>query len=322
MAQNPGSIPRRGYLFIIVAALLWSISGVSGKYLFIQGVTPFQLVQLRVTISTVVLFVFLLVFKPALLRISAKDIVYFAILGISGMAVVQITYFYAISRINVAVAILLQYLAPVFIALWYVFADPGKLTRSTVAAIILSVTGCYLAVGAYNVDLLTVNRVGIGVGICAGISYGWYAVYGEKGMCRYDPWTVVFYALVFAALFWNVAMPPLEAFRRSYSAREWFYILYIAVLGTVLAYGLYTHGISLVRSTRASVTATLEPIAAGFVAFFFLGEYLQPLQILGGALVICSVILLQTGSESDETTAYRVRMSACRDRLPGDRRQG
>ncbi|MFZ2446126.1 MAG: DMT family transporter [Syntrophobacteraceae bacterium] len=305
--QTPGLIPRRGYVYVIIAALLWAASGASGKFLFHRGVTPFELVQMRVTLSALCLFVFLLALKPGLLKISKRDLLYFAVLGISGMAMVQFTYFYTISKINVAVAILLEYFAPVFIAVWYAFSAPDKLTRTTLFALLVSIAGCYLAVGAYNVDLLAQNKVGIAVGICSGLSYGWYAIYGEKGMRKYDPLTVVFYALAFAALFWNTFLFPLDAFRRSYSPVEWFWVFYIVVFGTVVPYGLYSEGISLVRSTRASVTATLEPIAAGFLAFFFLGENLAPLQILGGVLVIASVILFQVGRESDETTSAILR---------------
>lgn len=307
--DSPGLIPRKGYIYVIIAALLWAASGASGKFLFNRGITPYELVQLRVTLSALCLFVFLLAFKPRLLKICRNNILYFAVLGISGMAVVQFTYFYTISRINVAVAILLQYLAPIFIAAWYAFAAPEKLTRKTLIGVIVSVAGCYLAVGAYSVDLLAQNRVGILVGIAAGLSYGWYAIYSERGMCRYDPWTVVFYALAFAALSWNIAISPLEAFTRSYNAVEWFWILYIVVFGTVVPYGLYSSGISLVRSTRASVAATLEPIAAGFLAFFFLGETLAPLQIIGCLLVISSVILLQIRPECDATTASILRQN-------------
>ncbi len=74
-------IPRRGYLYVVLAALMWAVSGSSAKYLFAQGVTPFELVQLRLTIGIALLFLWLLVRRPALLRIAHRDILYFALLG-------------------------------------------------------------------------------------------------------------------------------------------------------------------------------------------------------------------------------------------------
>jgi len=93
---------RKGYIFVIIAALLWGVSGSSAKFLFNSGITPFQLVQLRLTLSVGILFGVLAALRPSLLRISIKDIGYFIFFGTVGMAGVQFTYLYAISKINVA----------------------------------------------------------------------------------------------------------------------------------------------------------------------------------------------------------------------------
>ena len=102
---------RLGYVYVVFAALMWGLSGSSAKFLFNSGITPFQLVQLRLTISAALLFLCLLVRFSSLLRIDYKDIFYFILFGTVGMAGVQFTYLFAISKIKVAAAILLQYLA-------------------------------------------------------------------------------------------------------------------------------------------------------------------------------------------------------------------
>ena len=101
---------------MLFAAVLWAVSGPSAKFLFNSGVTPFQLMQLRTTLSAVGLFLWLLLRNPSLLKIDRQDILYFAVLGTFGMGACQFTYLFAISKINVAAAILIQYMAPSFIA--------------------------------------------------------------------------------------------------------------------------------------------------------------------------------------------------------------
>jgi len=300
-------VPRTGYLYVVMAATLWAVSGSSGKFLFQSGVTPFELVQLRVTLASVCLFIWLLASGGKRIRIAPSDIPYFIILGVCGMAMVQFTYFYTISKIHVAIAILLEYMAPTFIALYSVLFARERLTQLMIAAIAGSTVGCYLAVGAYNLNLLSMNLEGILSGIASAVAFAWYAIQGERGMRRYHPWTVLFHALLYAAIFWNIAFPPLEAFTRSYTAVQWGWILYISILGTAVPFGLYLEGINLIRSTRASVTATLEPIMAGLIAYVFLGEKLEPLQALGGGLVLVSVTLLQTGKERDDNTPALIR---------------
>jgi len=75
---------------------------------------------------------------------------------------------------------------------------------------------------------------------------------------------------LFAAFTWNILHPPLASFMRDYSAPEWGFIFYIGFMGTLVPFGLYLEGINLIRSTHASITATLEPITAGIISYLFL----------------------------------------------------
>ncbi len=301
------AVPRKGYVYVAAAATLWAVSGSSGKFLFQGGVTPYELVQIRVTLACLCILAWFLFRNPKRILVARRDVPYFMGLGVCGMAMVQFTYFYAISKIHVAVAILLEYLAPVFIALYSLVVLRERLTQLTAIAVATSTFGCYLAVGAYNLDLLSMNLEGILAGIASAIAFAWYAIHGERGMRRYAPWTVLFHALLYAAIFWNIALTPFHAFVRSYSLVQWGWILYISVLGTAVPFGLYLEGINLIRSTRASVTATLEPIMAGFISYIFLGESLQPLQMLGGGLVLASVVALQSRKEIDNETPALIR---------------
>ncbi|MEZ4528599.1 MAG: EamA family transporter [Desulfobacterales bacterium] len=288
-SKNPGM----GYACVILAALLWAVSGTSAKYLFQNGVTPFQVVQLRITTAVAVLFLWFFLRRRDLLRIRSKDIVYFLILGSGAMAAVQFTYLLAISKIHVAAAVLIQYMAPGLIAIYsFVFARQ-KPEMTVIAALILAAAGCYLVVGGYRLDIFSMNRVGIISALLSAVAFAWYSLQGEYGMRRYPAWTVLFYALAFAAIPWNIFYPPLEAFTHSYSPVQWGWILYIAIMGTAMPFGLYLKGISHIGATRASITATLEPITAGIISYIFLNEVMEILQITGGLLVIASIILLQ-----------------------------
>ncbi len=305
--KEPVKNPRRGYLYVVLAALMWGLSGSSAKFLFNSGITPFQLVQMRLTISAVLLFLCLLIRFSYLLKISRKDILYFILFGTVGMAGVQFTYLFTISKIKVAAAILLQYLAPSFIALHSVVFMREKLNRLTLIALAGATFGCYLVVGAYNLEILSMNIVGIISGLLSALTFAWYAIHGEYGMRRYNPWTVLFYALLFGAVVWNILHPPLEGFMHAYSPVQWFWILYIGVMGTLVPFGLYLEGINLIRATRASITATIEPITAGIISYIFLNEIMEIPQITGGVIVIASIILLQLNQEQDDKAPSIIR---------------
>lgn len=297
----------KGYLCVVAAAIMWASSGTAGKALFGQGMTPFELVQIRVTLSSVLMAVAFGISARELLQIRIRDLGYFLLLGGVGMTMVQGTYFYAISKIQVAAAVLLQYLAPILVAFFSICFWKERLTVSKLSALLIAMGGCFLVVGGYNLQLLQMNRLGIMGGLAAAVCWAGYTLLGERGMHRYRPWTVLFYAMAFSALIWHIIYPPFHYIASGFSWAQWKWILYVTVVGTIFPFGLYFVGINYIRSTRAIITATLEPISAGFLAFFFIGEAMELLQIIGGILVICAIVLLQMQQEQDEMTPELIR---------------
>jgi drug/metabolite transporter (DMT)-like permease len=297
----------KGYLYVVTAAVMWASSGTAGKALFGSGLNPYEVTQIRVTFGSALLALVLAFFSRDALRIRKRDVGYFFILGSVAMALVQGSYFYAISKIQVAAAILLQYLAPIFVAVFSMCFWKERLTFIKLIALVLALSGCYLVVGGYNLRLLQMNQLGIAGGLISAITFAGYTLLGEQGMHRYRPWTILFYALAFAALTWNVIYLPFHYLTVRFSAVQWTGLLYITVVGTVLPFGLFFMGVNYIRATRASITATLEPISAGFIAYLALGERMDFLQIIGGTLVIAAVIFLQFQQEQDEMAPAMIR---------------
>jgi drug/metabolite transporter (DMT)-like permease len=305
---HPGkSSSAKGYLCVIIAALMWASSGTAGKALFDAGMSPFNLVQIRVTLSSAIIFLAFVIFSRDLLRLRAKDIPFFLLLGCGVTAVVMGSYFYTISKIQVAAAILLQYLAPILVAIFAMLFWKERPTLLKITALFLAFGGCFLVVGGYNLELLQMNLLGILGGLTSAIAFAGYSLLGERAMHRYQPWTVLFYALAFSVLTWHVVYPPFTYVRAGYSLAQWGWIFYIAIVGTVLPFGLFFAAINYIRSTRASITATLEPIFAGFLAFILLGERLLLLQVIGGAMVILAIVLLQVQQEHDQLAPALIR---------------
>jgi drug/metabolite transporter (DMT)-like permease len=292
---------------VIAAAVMWASSGTASKALFMSGIKPFQLVQIRITLSSLFLVLVMGLFVRRLLKIRLVDIVYFFFLGGVLLVLVQATYLFTISKMPVAAAILLQYTSPLIVAFYSICFWEERLTSAKVVAGALSLLGCYLVVGGYSLELLKMNRVGILVGLASAVLFASYSLFGERGMHRHQPWTVVFYAFLFAAVTLNILQDPFHFMKSGYSQTQWGYMLYIALVGTLLPFGLFFEGVNRIRSTRATITSTAEPISAALIAYLFLGEALEPLQILGGALVITAIVLLQLQQERNELAPQIIR---------------
>lgn len=296
-----------GYLSVTGAALLWASCGTAGKALFNAGMSPFILVQTRVTLAALIMVVVLAPWRPSLLAIRARDIAYFLLFGSVFMALMQVSYFMAISKIQVAAAILVQYLAPVLVTVFSMVFWRERVTLRKVIALSLSIAGCYLVVGGYSLELLNMNRAGIVWALLSALAFASTTLLGEKGMQRHNPWTALTYALIFSALTLNIVRHPLLVLSQSYTLQQWGSILYIVVFGTLIPFGLYLVGVNYIRSTRTIITATLEPIAAAFMAFLLLGEALAGLQAAGGACVIAAIVLLQWEREHGAMTPEDIR---------------
>lgn len=274
------------------AAVLWASGGVAAKYIMVGGLDPFTLTQARMAAAGIIVIGWLAVRRPRALRIKWRDYFYFAFLGSVGLAGVTGSYLAAINRIQVAAAILLQYLAPAVIALiaWAFMGE--RMTKLKLLALGLAFGGCYLSVGGYNLELLSLNKVGVLWGLVAAATFVLYSLTAEYGLRTYGPWTVLAYGLGFAGLTWSVGWGATGIFILGSNWSAWLAFAWFVILSTVISFGLFFYAVDQIRATRASIAALAEPIAGGLLAFLFLGEKLTPLQMLGGAGVVVAVGLI------------------------------
>ncbi|PIR20397.1 MAG: hypothetical protein COV45_06380 [Deltaproteobacteria bacterium CG11_big_fil_rev_8_21_14_0_20_47_16] len=290
-------------MYVILAALCWGLHGALAKFLFSDDLTPATLVQFRLVIATVLFFLGILLFKRRLFVIQLRDLPYFMVCGVVGISINFFLYYYAIRAVSVAMGIFLQYLAPSVIAIYWMCRGK-KPTGAVISAIIVSLLGCFLVVKAYDVNFIDLNILGIAAGVAAAVAWASQSLIAEELTQRYNPLTVILYSFLCATLFWNIIYSPRHMLSVQLTMKNCAGILYVAIFGTIVPYMLFYKGIQMMRATRASVIATIEPVAAAVFAYFLLGESLQVPQILGGCLVVGSIMLLQMRSKVGEVCEY------------------
>ena len=288
----------KGYVYTLVAATLWGTSGVAAKFLFNTGLVPLQVVQIRVTLSALILLGLLLIFNRTRLVISGRYIPYFLVFGILGLAGSQTTYYLAVSKIQVGPAVLIQYLCPVWITLYAYLFQGEPLSKKMALALLLAITGCYFVAGGYRFDLLKLNWEGVLIGVISSFFVAFYTLYAEKGLKRYDAWTALLYGLAAGTVFYGVLIPPSRMVTSGFPLKIWLLFFYIAIFATLIPFALFFKGVERIRASRASITANWEAVMACLAAYMVLGETLEPLQVLGGMGVIVAVILLQMAKET------------------------
>jgi drug/metabolite transporter (DMT)-like permease len=74
----------------------------------------------------------------------------------------------------------------------------------------------------------------------------------------------------------------------------WLLLGYVIVFGTIVPFILMIKSLHYIPARRATVTAMLEPVLAGVVAYAWIGEEISDVQILGGILVLGGIVLART----------------------------
>ena len=296
------SSPRLGYALAAGAATMWALNGSLARFLLDDGVPAARLAQLRSLLSWLILVAALALTRPGLLSVKRQDVPRLAFLGIGGLALVHASYFYAIERLEIGVALTIQYLGPLLILLWLRLVHRRHLPRSLWAAVALSVAGCFLVVRAYDAGAL--DGRGIAAALVAAASFAVYLVASERSGHRYEPATTLAWGFGFASLFWAFAQPLWSFPLRDFESLDHVALgLGVAVVGTLLPFAMMVTAVRHIPASRAAVIATLEPVLAALIAWPVHGQSLAAVQVAGGLLVVAAVVWVQSQRPSFEAEA-------------------
>ncbi|HTX53368.1 MAG TPA: EamA family transporter [Candidatus Baltobacteraceae bacterium] len=280
---------------IIGATVCWGVAAASIKLLFREHtVDPLTLVVVRAYLASLTLLLVLAITGRARLVIGLREAALAAMIGIGGLLVNNYLYFQAINLTSVATALLLQYQAPVLVALYTALVQRQRLSGRVLVSLALTLTGCALIVRVYDPSVLRPNLLGVLAGIGTAFAFAFYILTSRIALRTMGAWTLLAFAYTAASLVWAIILPPWRLFTPAFSLQTWGAFLAIATLGTVVPFGLFISGLKYLPPTQASIISMLEPVVAAVAAYVLVGEILLPIQLLGGVLVLGGVTLVET----------------------------
>lgn len=304
---EPGRVrrPAVGYAMVISAALLFALNGTVSKVVLQSGISSLELTQVRATGAFLAFALVLALTRRESLRLTRHELPYLIVFGVAGVALVQWLYFVSIGRLPIGIALLIEYIAPILIALWAwaVFKEPIR--RRIWAALVLAVVGLAIVVEAWSGVAL--DGLGVTAALAAAVAYAVYVLMAERAVRRRDPASLTAYGFLFAGLFWALVQPiwrfpvgrvddsvSLLGHLERFSLPVWLLLFYVVVAGTAITFLLVASALRHVSATRVGIVAMLEPVAASGVAFLWLGESFGTPQLAGGAIVLAGILLAQT----------------------------
>ena len=302
---HPDDKTRLGYMMVATAATLFAVNGSVSKVVLGSGLSSLELAQIRNTCAAILFLAFLLVVAPGRLRVGRRELVFLIAFGLVGIALVQWLYFVAIENLPVGIALLIEFTAPLFVALFARFVYREHVRRRIWVAVGMCLTGLALVVELWaGIELST---VGITAAFGGALSLTAYLLMAERERRHRDAASLSFYGFLFAALLWAVLQPlwefpwdvlgdevSLQGNLSEHTAPVWALVAFIVVIGTMVTFSLLTGSLRHISATRASIVATLEPVVATVVAWAWLGETLGTTQLVGGAVVIAGILVAQS----------------------------
>ncbi|HET8606641.1 MAG TPA: DMT family transporter [Gaiellaceae bacterium] len=296
--------PRAGYAMAVSAATLWGLNGAVSKVVLAHGFSSGQLALARSAGACAGLALGLALLAPRALRVRAAELPRLALFGVCGLAFVQWFYFLSIHRLDIGVALLIQYLAPLLVALFARFVLRERVRRRIWAALALALAGLALIVDvAHGV---TLDGVGVAAALAGAVAYAFYVLLAERTGER-GPVSLLCFGFGFAALFWALVSPvwrfpggrvpdavSLLGRLDDVHCPVWALLAWVVVPGTIVPFVLLLRALRHLPATRVAIAAMAEPVVATLVAWAWLGERLGPVQLAGAAVVLVAILLAQT----------------------------
>ncbi len=273
-----------GYLLVLCAAVLWGLIGPLSKFVFAEGITPLEVAFWRSVIGWG-LFAAQAALRGAG-RAQTRDLPILAAFGLVGVSLFYGSYQVAIGLVGAALSSVLLYTAPAWVALLSRLVLGESMSAAKLAAVAATIFGvaCVSLSGGGTIEPSALGVLG---GLTAGFTYALYYIFGKKYLGRYGTVTIFLYALPVGAL----GLWPFVHFAHK-SATAWAFLILLSATTTWGAYSVYYAGLRRLEATRAAVVATLEPVMAAWLAWWWWDERFGPAGYLGSGLILSAVLLM------------------------------
>ena len=293
---------HRAEFLLITASMGFALGGVAAKVLREADMDAFRLTQIRSTGAGLILLAFAIIKGKDQLRARKEEIKDLILFGIIGVAAVTSFYFFAIKYLFVSVALIIEFTASIWIALYLKFVKKKHISPIMWLGIACAFFGLVLVSQIWSGS--TLHPLGVAVAFADAFALSYYFITAERLTQTRTSLSLMTWGIGVAAIFWAIILPwwtfPFEYLTDSYSlsgnlseynAPGWALLLWIVIIGTVIPYLLTVTGIRELSAGTSSVIGMIEPIFAGVIAWIILNEALSGVQLIGCAVVLLGIYL-------------------------------
>jgi drug/metabolite transporter (DMT)-like permease len=295
-------VKHRAEFLLISASMGFALGGVAAKVLREANMDAFRLTQIRSTGAALILLTFAIIKGKDQLRARRDELKDLIIFGVVGVAAVTSFYFFAIKYLFVSVALIIEFTASIWIALYLKFVKKKHISPIMWVGIACAFSGLILVSQIWSSSSL--SPIGVLAALADAIALSYYFLTADRLTQTRSSLSLMTWGIGVAAIFWTIILPwwnfPFEYLTKSFSlsgnlsnhsAPGWALILWIIIVGTVIPYLLTVTGIRELSAGTSSVIGMIEPIFAGVIAWILLNEALSGIQLIGCVVVLFGIYL-------------------------------
>ncbi|MBA1352921.1 EamA family transporter [Staphylococcus cohnii] len=286
-----------GILLAIVGASFWGLGGTVSDFLFQQRDIDINwYVTARLLISG---FFLLMIYKIINRKSSLFDIFknkhslfQLFIFSIFGMLLVQYAYMVSINFGNAAIATLLQYIAPVYIIIWYVIRRKERFKLFDLIAIVLTLSGTFLLLTNGSFSKLVVSTPSVIWGIISGLALAFYTLYATQLLTRFPSILVVGWAMLISGIVMNFKAPIWQFDWSNLTGSTALYLTFGIIAGTAIAFFFFIESLNYLSAKETTLFGTIEPVMAILASALWLNVTFRSFQLIGILLIIVLILAL------------------------------
>ncbi|WP_318765478.1 DMT family transporter [Lactiplantibacillus carotarum] len=295
----------KGIFLASISATFWGVSGAIAQTLFdTTDINSIWLTGIRMLGAGLGLLVISLLTHVDLWSIwhHPGDLWQIAGYTLLGLMPVQFTYFLAVEASNAATATILQFMGPVFIALWMVLAHRQFPTRAEGLAILCALVGSFLLVTHGNPGTLVISVWALIWGLLSGVTSATNTLMPTRLLTKYSPMTVNTWSMLLGGILFN-CVQPVWSIHVPLTVPNVTKLSFVIIFGTLLAFLFFLQSLQYIRPTVVSLLDAFEPLSATIIAVAMLGVSFGWLDILGSILIISTVFILAIGQAPNDRSA-------------------
>ena len=288
----------KGFACAFMAGLLWGATSPIAQFLFEnKGIVSSWLVPYRLMTAGILLLGYAVIKKMNITEMwkDKQDAVRMAAFAILGMMGMQYSFFSAVQEMNAGTATIFQYLNPAMLIIYFAIVYRVKPKKKEIIAVFCSLAGIFLVATHGNIRALTISPLGIVLGLILAVTTCCYGVIPMPLLKKFQAEAVCAWAMILGGIVLAFVTRPWR-YKVEIDKAVIIAFFAIVIMGTILPFCFYLASLKSIGSVYAGLLSSVEPVAATILAAVFLGTSFQAIDVVGFALVLSTMFILNIGS--------------------------